>query len=151
MKRFRRWVVNGLTAISLVCFVIAVMLWIRGYWVFDTIFWSNDSNGRMADVDWFQGRLSIEYVSGKFFWALPPGIHYYRNRWTDIPDWGMSMVVPGLVDWNREFLGIYFGHADEVSRKPSSDRFSYTWLGVPFWVIATAAAIPPGFGSRSAL
>jgi hypothetical protein len=37
MKRFRRWVFNGIAAISLLLCITAIGLWVRSYWIVDQI------------------------------------------------------------------------------------------------------------------
>lgn len=41
MKRFRRWVVNGIVALSLVLCLATCVLWVRSYFVVDVFNWTD--------------------------------------------------------------------------------------------------------------
>jgi len=64
MRRFRRWIFNGLAVVSLMLCVVTVGLWVRSYWKADGI--ERDKGWEVStsagvDVHW----TSIQFISNR--------------------------------------------------------------------------------------
>jgi len=62
MKRLRRWLFNGIAALSLVMFLAAGALWVRGYWAEDGIVLGGKTWN--TDVNSARGQIAVTVQSG---------------------------------------------------------------------------------------
>jgi hypothetical protein len=147
VKRFRRWLFRRLAILSSICFVAALSVWIRSSCSSDTILWSNDTNWKMGDIYWVDGYLNVGYLSGNIAWGFPPGIHFSKNDYPDIAVW--AAPAHGWSGWGGGMVGVQIGHHRRVYRRPTSDRFSVTYLVMPLWIItAVTGTLPAVFAVR---
>jgi hypothetical protein len=77
MRRFRRWMLNGLTVLSLVLCVATVVLWVRSYPENDRIVWSSAA-GQLWEIEAWHGQINVTTIH---HW---PGTQ--RSRWCRISD-----------------------------------------------------------------
>jgi len=65
MKRIRRWLFNGLTALSLVLCVATAALWARSYFVVESVFRSRwdaaTHESSETDLSWSDGRFEFDF------------------------------------------------------------------------------------------
>jgi hypothetical protein len=139
MKRFRRWLFNWLTAVSLICFVVAIGLWVRALSASDTFYWSSSSNSRMVWVYWVNGSLETEFISGNVSWGINPGFHFMTNFFPDIPVWAFIAKPNG---WRYEFLGVGVAHWIPGRFVPAY-VYSETLFVLPLWVAAVLTGTLP--------
>lgn len=92
VKRTFRWLLNGLTALSLVIALGVAGSWARSYWAYDTIGFTYNGRSHLF-LEGFTGR--IDFGLGKFdYRPLKDKRHFYYT----------SDEMPG---WDREFFTDY--------------------------------------------
>jgi hypothetical protein len=143
MRRFRRVLVNVLTALSLLLFAAAVALWVRSYWVRDIVgFGRAGGNCHLA-----QSILGRAHLSSNLDGGCTGGFTYSANRLSPNAVWhgGMS-GYPAKVEWR---LGFVFQHHTQY-------HFSWGRVGpagglntthrlivIPYWFPAVLFAAAP--------
>src|SRR5256885_2082005 len=111
MRRIGRYILNGLTVLSVVLCVATVALWVRSYWVWDTVShtknWHPDPSGkgrilRASFLTHADGKITFES-----FWDRTTDAPLYEK----MPGWRYERSTvrgptpPALSIWNR--LGLW--------------------------------------------
>src|SRR5438105_4760595 len=141
MRRIGRYILNGLTGLSLLLFVATLGLWGRSHWRDDQFQHSgrqwvvNSSNGRI----WFL-HSSIPYWTGNGYKVFPLNPKYER-QWDGL--WSIRGIPPqsSRDGWGRIVVVCGFAYATDTQTFARQVR--YTRLGVPFWFIAMLTAVAP--------
>jgi hypothetical protein len=147
MKRFRRWLFNGLAATSLLACIATATLWVRSYWVCQALvesrYLSPDkgvtnanfqvvANHRFTDVSFVQGELFVART-------ITPVGHSFPNRgWEWLPQ---NVVLP-KIDLGTSFFH-RCGFVLSMERPSDWPGASSVRLLFPLWMIALIMAIAP--------
>jgi hypothetical protein len=147
MKRFRRWLFNGLAGASLLMLAITVVIWIRSEFAYDEFFKLNidreTGNYVGPAVVWDDGRLEVLVRTGHFTkpsFGKPP----LRDRpWTHIPN-NSYLNYPHGSQYNgmSNVKWMWFYHP--LGRDAVIQGTSEYWFITRIWIIAALAAIAPG-------
>ena len=151
MKRFCRWVVNGLAGLSLLLCLAIASLWVRSYWIRDYIRWSRASGGRVV----FDGR-TINSVKGDLYWVSdfqgggswnPSQVPGTTPRWS--ADRHMPSHLPPIHP--HESLLNYLGFWYEQTQLPlaTAPTVHQTVTGIPDWSMIVATIWLPTLAFRS--
>ncbi len=146
MKWFRRWVFNGLAAISLLICASAIFLGIRGYFVSDSLEYRWRSNGdpwNNAEVGLYSGRgqlgASLLYADRYPRFTSPPILDLsHSDSEALIPPWFPTF-------WNQNVIWVV--HEREYGnigiQQPWLLQYDYRVIHVGSWSLALiSAAIP---------
>jgi len=146
MKRLRRWLFNGLAAVSLLILVITVIIWIRSEFAYDEFFRLHVDPGTgnylTPVVVWDDGRLQVLVRIGRFgkpwLGQLPlrdrPWTHIPNNSYTNYPH-GAQHNGMSNVKW------MWFYHP--LLRDAVVQGTSEYWIIVRLWIIAALVSIAP--------
>ncbi len=115
----KRRLLNILSALSLLLCVGTVALWVRSYWVSDTL--TSYSNLRLIGAGSVQGRLAFVTV----YFDKPPAPRTVHNGWASLPVGNAFTGIPG---WRHAGFGV-----------ESNDRFTAVY--VPLWFTLGLSAI----------
>jgi hypothetical protein len=131
VRRLGRILLNALTVVSLLLFVVTVVLWVRSHWVRDDIFWDIVRRPVTGAVTWhsyrytasgggfwFESRSDFKPNSSSFSWQRWPMKGYILHRESRNPFW-----------WRMGF---------SIS---AHDRF--LMIVMPFWLPAGLTAVLP--------
>jgi hypothetical protein len=146
MKRFGRWVITGLAALSLVIFLAAGALWVRSYSKAEDFLYFGST--RCAAVHSVEGRIA--FVQTNAMWSNP---HFEYSFWTPLPSRDAADPPRGLHSrWNH--LGFYFkGSIRPRGSTPQDNNLDpgmslppmvrYTDIVFPFWLLLLLLALLP--------
>ncbi|MGD0462155.1 MAG: hypothetical protein ABSB74_06680 [Tepidisphaeraceae bacterium] len=152
MKRFRRWLFNGLAALSLVLCMVTAALWARSYFIYEHV-GSAVLSRRASLVASFQGQLYLEHHS---YWEYSGGWEWYRQRIRPGEEAIQGSHEPSCA-WH-EFLGFGVGSGTIYAwpghlypgvpmptnvADPRFWRNTFTALAVPYWIIVALLAAGP--------
>ncbi len=149
MKRFRRWVFNGLAAMSLLFFLATVGLWLESEFAADGGFRADSAS--QFTVESGTGEISFSFIRLQNFLGQPtPGLHFFHDtfhRWW--PDSLGGQYVRGAgypqEPWDR--LGFHF-----LYRSTSPQWVGTVWLiSVPFWFLVCVFSVLPVIQLRRSL
>ncbi|MGD0462757.1 MAG: hypothetical protein ABSB74_09740 [Tepidisphaeraceae bacterium] len=140
MKRFGRWLFNGLAALSLVLCVAMTALWARSYFVVESVFRSrwDATTQRFSKVDigWVDGEFTFycERMAPPAQGFFPPLNHGWQHSTT-------GFALAGLAGWHiKHQPRSYFIGANRTL------GWNETWTAAfRIWPIAAFAAILPGY------
>jgi hypothetical protein len=137
MKRFRRWVFNGLAAMSLLLSIATLALWLRSYLGAFSISQCEYLPGmqgspaiprplatqRFSDLEFNRGKVAI--------------LDQHRSVSTTIPSWGWQIFTPNTpITIRTNILGFEWHHE-------KSPGWLFVRLIIPIWFIAGVFAIFP--------
>jgi hypothetical protein len=131
MRRIGRWMLNGMTVLSLLLCVGTVALWVRSYWVADRWFWCDTFS--QGGVVLARGSLLVHRelaVDGRIYYASTAH-GYHADRPPPSSDSTRSYPVPARWDW---------GGMTYRSGTLAGDRMIY--LLVPLRLLTLMAAMP---------
>jgi hypothetical protein len=103
VKRFRRFILNAATVLSLLMCAGVVGLWVRSYWRTDRLSWSRDSppevfaGGAVSRLVAERGRIAfVQNLNVECVWFMPmtPGFTSSPG-----PALASASVARGLIDW----------------------------------------------------
>jgi hypothetical protein len=126
MRRFRRWLFNGLAALSLAVFALMIALCVRSYWREDIVRIIARSSG-----DWFiTSDACVLGVSRNGFYS------YVWTGWRSGPAFWTSggLYGPGFGEWRRGRFRVWW------NTSPVPEGFG---VEVPHWFVAALAAVLP--------
>jgi hypothetical protein len=147
MKRVRRWLFNGIAAISALLCIATATSWVRSYWVHQALVeirylppdmsvatadFQPRANQRFTDISFIQGELLVARS------VRPVSYSHPDEGWERLPTNG---VVPKL-DLGPSFLNRR-GFALSMEKPADYPGASSVRLLVPLWMITLLAAIPP--------
>ena len=130
MRRIGRWMVNALTALSLLLCVATCVLWVRSYWVGES--WTSVAQNSVSSVGSAGGFVHLGYFvmvprpNVHYTFSPPPQPGYHAKRYSP------SVKTP--TQW--QFLGFGGTHVQ-------STDMTLTYLRFPDWAIVAIAAIGP--------
>jgi hypothetical protein len=124
MRRIGRWMIDGLTVLSLVLCVATAGFWVRSYSVLEAVEFRKPFSGILG---WSRGEIAV----GLTVHGVPrAGFQYTATRAT----FSLAEKARGEFGSNRsEVGGIIWG------REPRGNK----WIVLPCWIIATITAITP--------
>jgi hypothetical protein len=146
MKRFRRWLWNGLAALSLLLCLVTAVVWIRSYWFEDGLSWHDGNDLPVAYEDWRNilcscGGIQIEHEHFEwhngFFGYLITGHTFdrYDRQQHGYPYWIILFQwAPPTTDLRIKGFEFVYLH-DEYNRIQS--------VTFPLAMIFLAAIVPP--------
>jgi hypothetical protein len=125
MKRFRRWLFNGISALSLFLFLVMAVLWARSHYYHD-FFYCRGGNNRANLI-----AIGSD-ASGRLGFEVSHGITLYpeRFRWISYKNYAND---PDPTD---SWLGLSFTHLASGGIDNRSIRF-------PNWILALLFAVFP--------
>lgn len=125
MKRLKRIIFNGVTVISMLLFVAAAVLWVRSYWITDTIFTQVDS-GQCFEACSLRG---VFYVNSPQFQARAKA---GSGLWHD-PVGPNFMCI-----WDRpqHHFGGFSYSKDDI----------FHWIGIPMWFVVLLLSLTQAVG-----
>ena len=135
----RRGLFTISSAISLLLCIAVCTLWIRSYWLGDTVTWANaDGHRRIRTAS---GSLSIHLALED--WSTVPArfqpLRYQRDDWSTPMNWHVFLSPnPGNVHTSWEFAGFAW-YQLRNTRTGARSVISVT----PFWSLALVTAVPP--------
>ena len=136
MKRFRRWLFNGLAAVSLIVFLATVALWVHSIWAIDAVYFCGRPNPGWLHVTqlWAsRGRLRLDSAEAISLHPMPGrfelGYHIASNP-------------PFNVDWVQPHDLFGFGQWNSVHNVPFYAEHKSSWVA-PLWFLCGVTAIPP--------
>jgi hypothetical protein len=132
MKRFRRWLLNGLTAISLIASIATADLWARSYTLMDAI-----------DLRWSSGEAAPGTVHGGFALAAvfrpnavrPPGLHFRIGSRNYPEEYSSVQRLLPKQEWH-DWGGMVFVNY----KQPSGTRLLL--ISVPGWIVLSVMSMP---------
>jgi hypothetical protein len=146
MIRRRSKLFASLAAISFVCFIASISLWVRSRSSSDMLFWSDKNNGQMIWIFWWSGELVIHHLSGNVSWGLSSGFHFNNAIYPDVPMFGAE----NWNGWYHSIAGAGCGHLFAVLPNPRSN-YADTVLALPFRLITALTAILPAIAAMQFL
>jgi hypothetical protein len=102
MKRFHRWVLNGLVALSLLLCLATPVLWYRGFHVRDGFYWVTPGQSRQFGLNSDEGQIAFFFMyvaTSKEHLLSAPGFHNEASKPTNLYTLGWP------VDFNLHGLG----------------------------------------------
>jgi hypothetical protein len=167
MRGVSRWLVRVCVAMSLVMFAATVVLWVRSYWVRDTIRrfekWSVvDADGslylhnRLKALESSEGRWSAQvWRDAQPSHDSPADAAKLTMSWTEV--WHDSVEFPSRAPpligqqsrWNRRgfFAEHHYGTLHDGEPVPPSSPWTQSigrrLIGTPYWFPAALFALPP--------
>jgi hypothetical protein len=144
MKRFRRWMSPGLTAMSITLCLATILLMIRSFWRIDAISWTGHTANLVAYSDHglltvcfgpvYRGKHAYPYPEGWACWTLT------RDTWGDgARTWAAQMDG---VDFHRfRFIGFAFRKNQFVNGQTA--YYSDNRIYFPHIALALLASILP--------
>lgn len=134
------------SALSLVLFAAAVVLWVRSYWRYENVGRTSVESVRGERSDWtiravacVWGHLTVEHIETRNYWSLDPPVscwHSYHSP-TSRQQW-VSQIYGG----SPNALG--FGRFRlKVTGYKSQMVQTTTTLTVPLWLVNAVCAILP--------
>jgi hypothetical protein len=130
MKRFRRWLFNGVVMLSLPICILWLALWPLSFFRKVSVIRTNRQSNVIVAIPY--GYLIVIYQGGP---GMIPKIGTHPDRWEFYFD-PMVKGVPVL--WNLSILPTYFG-------RPGIPNFSVRRVTVPLWVLAFVSGFPWGY------
>jgi hypothetical protein len=121
------------TAISLVLFLVMALIWIRSYWVSETLLWSYPSHQTLIGTSYTQFFIRSISPPPSRMPGVPIGFLYCKERHPDF--WG-NYRGASILCVRHEWLGFAYGVY------PSTTE-SYRFWAVPYWSIQLVASILP--------
>jgi len=159
MKRIRRWVFNGLAAVSLLLFLATVGLWVRSFWVAEDLdqfrYWTTatgveyirrgfwDGRGRVA-LYWGSGRTPPATGWTRWIASLSQEKPYLKYR-----QFSPTNNYPLLSPEKTMTHALGFGYYESPPVGTGNFRGVKRAVTVPFYALAAATSILPLFWVRS--
>jgi hypothetical protein len=135
MKRFGRWLFNGISAASLMLFLVTIVLWIAGYFACFVLNWAG--NNVSWDLVCSHGEISTSYLN----WG--PSIPKTSAGWDLSIKEPKSLLgqLQGLTGMLGQFRFRAFGFAFFSIHRPAVlDGPEFLW---PCWSLASLTVMPP--------
>jgi hypothetical protein len=127
VKRFRRWLFNGLAVLSLPLCILWLALWPLSFFREICVIRTNQQSNIILRI--LPGYLLVIYQGGP---GMIPKIGAHPDRWEfyfDPPLKGVPIL------WNFSILPTYFG-------RPGIPNFRVRRVTVPLWVLVLVSGIP---------
>jgi hypothetical protein len=148
VKGLRRWLFNGVAALSLMLCVVSVGLWVRSYWRQDAIPFLARPLSTCFLADW-RGHLELtrQYVTP----AMPSGWGASTSNYGSVGVFRQGGGVSGGAGCDPHLMApdaFYFGHTVGLGTtiiSPHQLFLGFEVWAAPFWVIVMLFAILPVF------
>jgi hypothetical protein len=145
MKRFRRWLFNGIAALSLLMCVATAILWMRSHWIGDDWTFQKDrtKNGKSllfaADASSTTGSVEILIESGIATKNTPDLTKARHSQGSTFP-----LIFQGMRRTLMERLGFRLNWGPWIFvHSVSAYAVTRVTINFPFWFLVTAFAATP--------
>jgi len=138
MKRFRRWLFNGLAAISLMLFLSTGIMWVRSQFDLDIARLSSGGFGIRGigfNIATWQHGISVVYWRCATF----PGHWDWHNLHIEGTSFKPSPIVHSFAIHRRSFFGVVWWEEGDFG---SGLSYPYTSLSISYGLLLLLFAIP---------